>query len=188
MVRLRFRLLVRRAEVGNVKIKFDTAGLGQSRWYEYVVRFVFGGTVTALAGIVAKRFGPEIGGLFLAFPAIFPAAATLIEKHEKQKKEHAGQEGKKRGRAAAGVDAAGAAMGSIGLMAFALIVWQRLPNSGLGIVLAGATLVWLVASVTVWELRETLCRRIRANRLHASGPRLNSAAHHRPSINRRFDE
>jgi hypothetical protein len=30
--------------------------------------------------------GPRVGGLFLAFPAIFPASATLVEKHEKQKK------------------------------------------------------------------------------------------------------
>ena len=28
--------------------------------------------------------------LFLAFPAIFPASATLIEKHEKEKKEREG--------------------------------------------------------------------------------------------------
>ena len=171
-----------------MKIKLDTAGLGRSKWYEYVIRFAFGGTVTALAGIVAKRFGPEIGGLFLAFPAIFPAAATLIEKHERQKKQRAGKTGTKRGRAAAGVDAAGAAMGSIGLMAFALIVWRELPNSMLGIVLAGATLAWLLASVTVWELRETLCRRMRAGRLHTSNHRLTSAAHRGPSTNRRFDE
>ena len=81
-----------------MKIKLDTSGLRQSRWYEYLARFLFGGTVTALAGLIAKRFGPEIGGLFLAFPAIFPATATLIEKHEqqkheKQKKERAGDSG-----------------------------------------------------------------------------------------------
>ena len=34
----------------------------------------------------AKRYGPGVAGLFLAFPAIFPAGATLIEKHEKEKK------------------------------------------------------------------------------------------------------
>ena len=60
-----------------MKIKIDTAALGRSKWYEYVVRFVFGGIVTALTGIIAKHWGPEIGGLFLAFPAIFPATATL---------------------------------------------------------------------------------------------------------------
>jgi len=62
--------------------------------------------------MIAKKFGPEVGGLFLAFPAIFPATATLLEKHEKQKKQRKGLNGTKRGRLAAGVDAAGAAMGA----------------------------------------------------------------------------
>ena len=44
-------------------------------------------------GIIAKKFGPGMGGLFLAFPAIFPARATLVEKHEKEKKQQAGMEG-----------------------------------------------------------------------------------------------
>jgi hypothetical protein len=30
-------------------------------------------------GLLAKKFGSTVGGLFLAFPAIFPASATLIE-------------------------------------------------------------------------------------------------------------
>lgn len=171
-----------------MKVKFDTSSFGLSRWYEYVIRFVFGGTITALAGIAAERYGPGIGGLFLAFPAILPAAATLIEKHEKEKKERAGLNGTMRGRVAAGVDATGAAMGSIGLMAFALIVWQKLPDSSLSLLLAGATLAWLAASVMVWELRETLYRRIRA-RLHtASAHRLHTAAQRGSSIHRRFDE
>ena len=141
-----------------MKIKLDTSGLGQSRWCEYLVRFPFGSVVTAMAGLIAKRFGPEIGGLFLAFPAIFPATATLIEKHEKQKKERAGKSGTECGRRAAGVDASGAAMGSIGLTAFALVVWLRLPASGTSIVLLGATLAWFATSVSVWQFRETLWR------------------------------
>jgi len=144
-----------------MKIRMDTAGLRQSKWYEYVFRFVFGGTVTALAGLIAKHFGPEIGGLFLAFPAILPASATLIEKHEKQKKERSGKAGAGRGKAAAGVDAIGASMGAIGLAVFALIVWLRLPESGTGMVLAGATLAWFITSVSVWKLREVLWRRVR---------------------------
>ena len=142
-----------------MKIKVDKSGLGRSKWYEYVVRFAFGGTVTALAGIIAKRFGPEVGGLFLAFPAIFPAAATLIEKHEKRKKERAGLQGVARGRKAAGVDAAGAWMGGIGLIAFAFLVWQGLPRLAMSIVLGGGTLVWFITAVFVWEFREKLWRR-----------------------------
>jgi hypothetical protein len=158
-----------------VKIKLDASGLRQSHWSEYLVRFVFGGAVTALAGVIAKRFGPEIGGLFLAFPAILPATATLIEKHEKQKKERAGKEGTERGRVAAGVDAVGASMGSVGLVVFALVVWQRLPHSATGIVLTGATLAWFVTSVALWELRETLWRRARAHRFNASNSPLHTS-------------
>jgi hypothetical protein len=73
-----------------MKIEINIAALGRSKWYEYLVRFAFGGAVTAIAGMIAKRYGPGVGGLFLAFPAIFPATATLLEKHEKQKKERAG--------------------------------------------------------------------------------------------------
>jgi hypothetical protein len=73
-----------------MRIKVDLSVIGQTRWYEYAIRFLFGGLITAVAGITAKQFGPIIGGLFLAFPAIFPASATLIEKHEKEKKEREG--------------------------------------------------------------------------------------------------
>jgi hypothetical protein len=110
-----------------MRIKVDLSVIGQTRWYEYAIRFLFGGLITAVAGIIAKKFGPVIGGLFLAFPAIFPASATLIEKHEKEKKEERGLRGTRRGREAASVDAAGSAMGSVGLLVFASIVWQFAP-------------------------------------------------------------
>src|SRR5258708_17272556 len=125
-----------------MKIKVDSSGLRQSQRYEYLIRFAFGGAVTALAGIIAKRFGPGIGGLCLAFPAILCASATLIEKHEKQKKERAGKNGVVRAKLAAGVDAIGASMGAVGLAVFALIVWQRLADSRTGMVLAAATVAW----------------------------------------------
>ena len=57
-------------------VQFKPSALGQTRWYEYLVRFVLGGAMTVVAGLIAARFGPVIGGLFLAFPAIFPASAT----------------------------------------------------------------------------------------------------------------
>ena len=133
-------------------IKVDTSVLGQTKWYEYAVRFVGGGLVTAIAGIIAKECGPGPGGLFLAFPAIFPASATLIEKHERRKKEKEGLDGRKRARQAVGVDAAGSAVGSLGLFAFALLVWQLLPKFSAWIVLPGATLAWLIVSVMGWKL------------------------------------
>ena len=48
----------------------------ETKWSEYVTRFIFGGLVTLLAGVIADHYGPNIGGLFLAFPAIFPASSS----------------------------------------------------------------------------------------------------------------
>lgn len=76
-----------------------------------------------LAGLVANEFGPLIGGFFLAFPSIFPASVTLVERHEVDQKREQGMDGTSLARQAAGVDAAGAALGTFGLMAFAVVVW-----------------------------------------------------------------
>jgi hypothetical protein len=97
-----------------------------------------------------------IGGLFLAFPAIFPASATLIEKHEKEKKELRGLNGAGRGRSAASIDAAGASIGAIALAVFASIVWQFLTRTHAWVVLAIATVFWLAVSVGVWHIRKRL--------------------------------
>lgn len=62
-----------------------------------------------------SRYGPSVGGLFLALPAVFCASATLIEKHEIRRKREAGVAGKRRRQLAAAVDAAGAALGMLAL-------------------------------------------------------------------------
>jgi hypothetical protein len=134
-------------------IQVDPSALGQTKWHEYAVRFLFGGLITAIAGIIAKKFGPGVGGLFLAFPAIFPATATLIEKHEKQKKSE-GLRGTQRAREAVSVDAAGAAMGSIGLFVFALAVWQLVPSYAAWMLLTVGTIAWLTVSVALWLIRK----------------------------------
>jgi hypothetical protein len=61
-----------------MQISFDFSASQQTKWHDYAVRFLFGGLVTVIAGLLAKHGGPIFGGLFLAFPAIFPASATLI--------------------------------------------------------------------------------------------------------------
>ncbi len=139
-----------------MRIEIDPSALGKTRWYEFAVRFLFGGLITAVAGIIAKKFGPGVGGLFLAFPAIFPASATLIEKHEKQKKERAGLHGSARGRKAASVDAAGAAIGSLALVAFALLVKRFLPDHSAWLVLTGSTGLWLALSLLLWHIRKRM--------------------------------
>jgi hypothetical protein len=133
-------------------IRINLPALRRNKWHDYVIRFFFGGLITAAAGLVATHWGAAIGGLFLAFPAIFPASATLIEKHEKQKKNRAGLHGTARGREAAALDAKGAAIGCIGLAGFALVVWQLLVPWSTGIVLSGASLLWLACSGLGWRI------------------------------------
>jgi len=137
-----------------MQIKLDTSALGDSKWYEYAIRFFFGGAVSVVAGLLAKKYGPAIGGLFLAFPAIFPATATLAEKHEREKKERIGLHGEKRGRDAAALEALGAALGSLGLLAFAAAVWLPLPRHSAWLVLVGAAVLWFATSCCLWLLRK----------------------------------
>lgn len=138
-----------------MRVHFKLAALRQTKWYEYAVRFMFGGAITALTGLIAKHYGPVFGGLFLAFPAIFPASATLIEAHEKRKKLRAGIKETMRGRFAAALDARGTALGTIGLVFFGLIVWKLLPHWNTAATLVVALVVWFTLSVLVWHLRES---------------------------------
>ena len=129
--------------------------------HEWALRFVFGGLCTMFAGIIAHHFGPRVGGLFLAFPAIFPAGASLIEAHEIQHKRRAGYDGTMRGRVAAGIDATGSSIACLGLMAFAVIVWKALPQHGAVAVIGAATAAWLVLSVALWLVAKSRLLRSR---------------------------
>lgn len=135
-------------------IQFDHSGLQQTRWHEYASRFFMGGLVTVFTGIISHRFGPVIGGVFLAFPAIFSASTSLIEKHQREKKESKGISGTERGRKAAAVEAAGAALGTIGLIIFALIAWKLMPLFSPWLVLVIGTLAWAVTTVFAWLMRK----------------------------------
>ncbi len=118
------------------KVQVRPEQLRQTKWREYLIRFVFGGLITALAGFIAGKYGPVIGGLFLAFPAILPASATLIEKHS--------------GKDKAKDDTSGAAFGAAGLLTFGAAVWllsTRLPPPW---VLAIAFVAWLAVGTGVW--------------------------------------
>lgn len=137
-------------------VKVDLSTLKETRWYELCLRFCSGGLATALTGVIAKEYGPSIGGLFLAFPAILPATATLIEKHEREKKQKAGMNGENRARKAVALDAAGARIGSLGLLLFALLVWRLLPEHSPWWVIFVATGAWLTLSVVLWQLRRKI--------------------------------
>jgi hypothetical protein len=134
-------------------LQFDLRALKMTKWSEYALRFLFGGAITVITGILAESYGPEFGGLFLAFPVLFVSSSTLIEKHERARKEKSGITKTIRGRQAAALDARGVTMGSIGLLGFAGAVWKLLPIWNGAYTLLVALAVWLVISILIWWLR-----------------------------------
>jgi hypothetical protein len=90
-----------------VRPKINVAALAKPAAREHFLRFIFGGVVSVFTGVVAHRYGPEIGGLFLAFPAILPASLTLVQQHD--------------GRRQAIADARGGRLGALALVVFALV-------------------------------------------------------------------
>jgi hypothetical protein len=137
-------------------IKFKLSALRRTRWYEIVLRFLFGGLATVATGIIAKSYGPVIGGLFLALPAIFPATATLVEKHEREKKRKAKINGVNRARRAVALEARGTAMGSLGLAVFAFLLWRPFDEVPSWLALLFATLAWVLTSVVIWQTRRLI--------------------------------
>ena len=130
-----------------------------------------------ITGVLAGHYGSVFGGLFLAFPAIFPASATLVEKHEREKKRRAGITKTARGREAAALDARGAAIGSIGLIGFAFTVWRLAPIWNGALALFAALVVWMTLSILIWRLRRhrLFVRRGRAST--ASSTAISSGGH-----------
>jgi hypothetical protein len=128
----------------------DFSSLREAHWWQFAVRFFLGGAVTVCTGLIARRFGPVVGGLFLAFPAIFPATATLIEGHEIEKKRKAGIDGRARGRKAAALDAAGAVLGGWGMLCFGCAAWLALVRYSTVLALVLAAMLWLIVSASLW--------------------------------------
>ena len=118
--------------------KLSLDGIKKSRPWEIAIRFLFGGVITALAGLVSKRWGPVVGGLFLAFPAILPASLTLVKQHD--------------GRQRAVDDARGGRLGSVGLVAFAATVWALAAVWPPVLVLLAATVAWALVDGLLWGL------------------------------------
>jgi hypothetical protein len=152
-------------------IRFSTSALKEGRWYEYLIRFGLGGAATVFTGLISSGYGASIGGLFLALPAIFCASATLIENHEVRRKREAGLNGQKRGKEAAALDAAGAALGAFGLLAFA-IVFSSVVEKGISAAFIGASLARPAVSVGGWCVRRKMRlvrRRKTADNISGSG-------------------
>lgn len=57
-----------------------------------------------------------------------------------------------REQTAVALDAAGATMGALGLIVFAVIAWRLLPSRQTWAVLLGTTITWFVVSVVIWRI------------------------------------
>jgi hypothetical protein len=147
-------------------ISFSPSSLKEGRWYEYMVRFALGGAATVFTGLISSRYGASVGGIFLALPAIFCASATLIEKHEIRRKREAGLDGRRRGQKAAALDAAGAALGALGMLAFA-IAFSLVVERSIPVAFVGASFAWLAVSVAAWYVRRSM-RSVQRRKISAS--------------------
>ena len=110
--------------------------IGETRVSEYLIRFAFGGSLTAMTGLIAHVWGPAVGGLFLAFPAILPASLTLVARHE--------------GRAKAAREARGAVLGAVALGVFAITSSLLAVHASPMLTLTVATTAWIAVSVLLW--------------------------------------
>jgi Protein of unknown function (DUF3147) len=116
----------------------DLSALRKIRPWEYVVRFAFGGAVTVCTGLLVHAYGPRIGGLFLAFPAILPASLTLLKQHD--------------GREQAVQAVAGARLGAAALIVFAEVTLWLARDHSAAETLALASVGWGLASVALWAM------------------------------------
>lgn len=139
-----------------VRVGCDFSKLKDIKPKAYLTRFLFGVALTLMFSLVTKWAGPVIGGLFLAFPGIYPPGSSFVEKQEEERKEAAGLHGTIRARSLASAHAVGASAGTFGLMAFSAIVWLGLPHLALATTVILAAASWLCVSVFAWWVREKL--------------------------------
>lgn len=149
-----------------MKLCLKPSAMRRTRWHEYLVRFVFGGLVTMAAGLVADHCGPVMGGLFLAFPSIFPACVTLVQVHEEEDEKEDGKRSsvrKRMARQAAGATAMGTTLGGAGLFCFALVLWLSATRLSPWLLLGLAMLVWVIVNTLVLWLGQGLIARFAAH-------------------------
>ena len=137
-----------------MRLRIQTASLRATTPMEYARRFLFGGLVTVVATLIADRWGPVVGGMFLAFPGIFPAGVSLVEKHKTDRESQHGKVGVALARGEASVEATGASAGTWGLAGFALVVWKESAIHSLAVMLACAGAAWVAVSWTAWMVRD----------------------------------
>ena len=119
-------------------VKLDIGQIKQVKWQDYAIRFLFGGTVSVLASLIALWATGRIGGIFTAFPATLLASLTIIGKHE--------------GRHPAVEDAQGGVVGAIALVVAALVLSVTLTQLAGAWSLLLALASWLVCGAGLYLL------------------------------------
>ena len=136
-----------------MKIKLDASPLRESSWSGHLLRFAIGGLVTVAVGLFTKMTSPKAGGLLLAIPSIVPLGIALLARLQNKK---AGPHSRgDRARHAAIIEATGASMGTLGLLAFAVVAWQLLARTRAWIALPAATLAWAAVAAGAWYVRKS---------------------------------
>jgi hypothetical protein len=135
-----------------VRIRFDPGPLKESHFSGHAFRFAVGGAITVATGLVAKAFGPVVGGLFLALPAILPAGIALLARLQ-NRKAGPGARGD-RARRATVIEATGASAGALGLVAFALVGWAGFGRWPAWLTLLAATAAWCGVAGLAWVIRK----------------------------------
>jgi PncC family amidohydrolase len=115
----------------------DLAKLRKLRPRDYAVRFGFGAAISVVAALLGLLTNYRLAGMFLAFPAILPAALTLVEHKE--------------GPAQAASDVRGAAVGAVAMMGFAIVAVVLLKHSP-ALALPAALSAWIVASLLIYTV------------------------------------
>ncbi|MGI8564192.1 MAG: DUF3147 family protein [Candidatus Dormibacter sp.] len=120
------------------KVSVNWSKLKQQTWQQLLLRFAFGAGIAIVASLAGDLVGQRFGGLFLAFPAILPAALTMVERQE--------------GEGKAEVDAMGASLGGLAMIGFAVVVKTLMPRLGAPLAEAAGWIVWLALALGLFLL------------------------------------
>jgi hypothetical protein len=142
-----------------MNISSNLAALAKTKWYEYLVRFAFGGAIPVTAGILAKYFGPVFGGLFLAFPGHFSGECHAGRKTRNREAKESGHRNEFARPSSRRLGCSRRSLGKCRSRRFRVnrLAAPSLYNSAL--VFLAATAVWLALAILSWRLwKKHLCR------------------------------
>jgi hypothetical protein len=134
-----------KSDDSNPLVAFDFAEFRKIRWQDVLIRFLFGLTISVVAGVVGVTCGVRVGGILLAFPAILPATLTLIAKEEGEERSFH--------------DLQGTVCGACGLVGFGVVAALTIGRVNVFLALALAFLAWSAIAGALYLVWATWLRR-----------------------------